>query len=148
MPFSSLTVQGVAVRAVHVPREKLMVDFNQGLALGDAMRRCHALDDLGLYWFEEPTAYNNLDGYAQLARELHTPIQLGENFYGPREYRFTADSSHEMPLLGGSSPSNTFYAGQVTTTYWYAPAAQAIVRSVHNTPYQGSTTVELVEFTR
>lgn len=64
---------------------KLMVDFNQGLSLGDALHRCHALDDQGLYWFEEPIAYNNLPGYAQLARELSTPIQLGENFYGPRE---------------------------------------------------------------
>lgn len=63
----------------------LMVDFNQGLTLGDAIRRCHALDDRGLYWFEEPTTYNNLEGYAQLALELKTPIQLGENFYGPRE---------------------------------------------------------------
>ena len=63
----------------------LMVDFNQGLTLGDAIRRCHALDDQGLYWFEEPTTYNNLEGYAQLARELKTPLQLGENFYGPRE---------------------------------------------------------------
>jgi mandelate racemase len=63
---------------------KLMVDFNQGLSLGDALRRCHALDNQGLYWFEEPIAYNNLAGYAQLARELKTPVQLGENFYGPR----------------------------------------------------------------
>jgi mandelate racemase len=64
---------------------KLMVDFNQGLSLGDALHRCHALDDEGLYWFEEPITYNNLTGYAQLARELKTPVQLGENFYGPRE---------------------------------------------------------------
>lgn len=64
---------------------KLMVDFNQGLSRGDALRRCHALDDEGLYWFEEPTTYNNLEAYAQLARELKTPVQLGENFYGPRE---------------------------------------------------------------
>ena len=35
-------------------------------------------------WFEEPIAYDLLDGYAQLARELDTPVQLGENFYGPR----------------------------------------------------------------
>ena len=63
---------------------KLMVDFNQGLRLGDAMHRCHALDDQGLYWFEEPIAYDNLAGYAQLTRELKTPVQLGENFYGPR----------------------------------------------------------------
>ena len=63
---------------------KLMVDFNQGLSLGDALRRCHALDDQGLYWLEEPIAYSNLNGFAQLARELKTPVQLGENFYGPR----------------------------------------------------------------
>jgi mandelate racemase len=78
-------------RAIRLVREaagqdiKLMVDFNQGLTLGDALHRCHGLDDEGLYWFEEPIAYNNLEGYAQLARELKTPVQLGENFYGPRE---------------------------------------------------------------
>ena len=64
---------------------KLMVDFNQGLTLGEALHRCHALDDEGLYWFEEPTTYNDLAGHAQLARELRTPVQLGENFWGPRE---------------------------------------------------------------
>ncbi len=64
---------------------KLMVDFNQGLPLGDALQRCHALDDQDLYWFEEPITYDNLSGYAQLARELRTPVQLGENFYGPRD---------------------------------------------------------------
>ena len=79
------------VQAIRAVREavggdvKLMVDFNQGLTLGDALHRCHALDDEGLYWFEEPTTYNNLAGYAQLTRELKTPVQLGENFYGPRE---------------------------------------------------------------
>jgi mandelate racemase len=34
---------------------RLMCDFNQGLSLGDALLRCHALDGEGLYWFEEPT---------------------------------------------------------------------------------------------
>ncbi len=74
-----------AVRDAVGAEVKLMVDFNQGLSLGDALHRCHALDDEGLYWFEEPITYNNLPGYAQLARELRTPVQLGENFYGPRE---------------------------------------------------------------
>lgn len=88
---------------------KLMVDFNQGLTLGDAIRRCHALDGLGLYWFEEPTTYNNLEGYAQLARELRTPLQLGENFYGPREL-YRAITMHagdymmpDMMRIGGVS---------------------------------------------
>lgn len=73
-----------AVRSAAGDNIKLMVDFNQGLSLGDALRRCHALDRAGLYWLEEPIAYDNLAGYAQLARELRTPVQLGENFYGPR----------------------------------------------------------------
>ena len=74
-----------AVRDAVGQQVKLMVDFNQGLTLGDALHRCHALDDQGLYWFEEPITYDNLAGYAQLARELETPVQLGENFYGPRD---------------------------------------------------------------
>ena len=64
---------------------KLMIDFNQGLDLADALHRCHMIDDLGLAWIEEPIVYDNLDGYAQLAAELKTPLQIGENFYGPRE---------------------------------------------------------------
>jgi mandelate racemase len=62
----------------------LMVDFNQGLHLGEALERCHAIDDLGLAWIEEPIVYDNLEGYARLTAELKTPIQIGENFYGPR----------------------------------------------------------------
>jgi len=73
-----------AVRAAVGDDVKLMVDFNQGLTLGDALHRCHALDGQDLYWFEEPIAYDNLASYARLRRELRTPIQLGENFYGPR----------------------------------------------------------------
>jgi mandelate racemase len=73
-----------AVREAAGANVKLMCDFNQGLSLGDALVRCHALDDQGLYWFEEPTTYDNIPGYAQLTRELKTPVQLGENFYGPR----------------------------------------------------------------
>jgi mandelate racemase len=73
-----------AVRDAAGEDVKLMVDFNQGLFPGDALRRCHELDGLGLFWFEEPIAYDDLTGYTKLARELRTPLQIGENFYGPR----------------------------------------------------------------
>lgn len=63
----------------------LMVDFNQGLHLGEALQRCHMIDDLGLAWIEEPIVYDNFEGYSKLAVELKTPIQIGENFYGPRD---------------------------------------------------------------
>jgi mandelate racemase len=65
---------------------ELMCDFNQGLSLGEALLRLHALDDQGLSWFEEPIVYDNYEGCAQLARELRTPLQIGENIYGPREF--------------------------------------------------------------
>jgi mandelate racemase len=63
----------------------LMVDFNQGLNLAEALRRCQMIDDHDLAWIEEPIVYDNLDGCVQLAAELKTPLQIGENFYGPRE---------------------------------------------------------------
>ena len=73
-----------AVRRAAGDDVNLMCDFNQGQTLGDALMRCHALNDQGLYWFEEPIPYDEMSGYAQLTRELATPVQLGENFYGPR----------------------------------------------------------------
>ena len=73
-----------AVREAVGSEMNLMVDFNQGLHLGEALEWCHAIDDLGLTWIEEPIVYDNLEGYARLTAELKTPIQIGENFYGPR----------------------------------------------------------------
>jgi mandelate racemase len=62
----------------------LVADFNQGLDLSEALQRCRALDAEGLGWIEEPLRYDDLDGHARLARDLRTPVMLGENFYGPR----------------------------------------------------------------
>jgi mandelate racemase len=73
-----------AVREAVGSEMSLMVDFNQGLHFGEALERCHAIDDLGLAWIEEPIVYDNLEGYARLTADLKTPVQIGENFYGPR----------------------------------------------------------------
>jgi mandelate racemase len=74
-----------AVRGAVGDEMELMVDYNQGLGLDEALRRCHIIDDLGLAWIEEPIVYDDLDGYARLTADLKTPIQIGENFYGPRD---------------------------------------------------------------
>lgn len=74
-----------AVRAAVGSDVHLMVDYNQGLNLSEALIRCQSIDDLGLEWIEEPIVYDNLDGYALLASKLKTPLQLGENFYGARD---------------------------------------------------------------
>ena len=74
-----------AVRSAVGDGMRFMVDFNQGLDLAEALERCHRIDDLGLTWIEEPILYDDYDGYAKLTADLNTPIQIGENFYGPRE---------------------------------------------------------------
>jgi mandelate racemase len=74
-----------AVRKTVGEDVRLMVDFNQGLSLAEALKRCHLIDDCGLAWIEEPIVYDNLDGCTLLAADLKTPLQIGENFYGPRE---------------------------------------------------------------
>ncbi|MDA1090987.1 MAG: mandelate racemase [Proteobacteria bacterium] len=72
-----------AVRGAVGPDVVLPVDFNQGLDVDDAIRRGLALDKEDVYWIEEPTRYDDLNGNARIAREVETPIQNGENFYGP-----------------------------------------------------------------
>jgi mandelate racemase len=74
------------VRGAIGDQVQLMCDFNQGQTLQEAIWRCHALDDQGLVWFEEPVVFDNYAQSAQLARELDTPVQIGENIYGPRSF--------------------------------------------------------------
>jgi mandelate racemase len=58
----------------------VMVDYNQALGLAEALQRGRALDREGIYWLEEPIRHDDYAGLATLARELATPIQIGENF--------------------------------------------------------------------
>jgi mandelate racemase len=83
----SLAADLAAVRAVRkrLPDAvELMTDFNQALDLAEALRRGRALDGEGLAWIEEPIQHDDYAGCARIARELATPIQIGENFAGPR----------------------------------------------------------------
>ena len=68
-----------------IPNTVVMSDFNQSLTYSEAVNRMRALDDMGLYWFEEPLKYSELAGCARLSEKMRTPIMLGENFHGPRD---------------------------------------------------------------
>ena len=61
----------------------IMSDFNCCYEYDTALKRMLALDDLGLYWFEEPINYRNFDDCAKLSSKVKTPICIGENFHGP-----------------------------------------------------------------
>ncbi|AYZ65089.1 mandelate racemase [Burkholderia multivorans] len=74
-----------AVRRVVGDEVRVMVDYNQYLSVADALVRCAALDDERIEWIEEPTAYDDYAGNARIAAAIRTPVQLGENLWGPRE---------------------------------------------------------------
>jgi mandelate racemase len=77
-----------AVRAVRkrLPETvELMIDFNQALSLDEALVRGRAIDSEGIAWIEEPIRHDDFRGSAELARELATPVQLGENFSLPEQ---------------------------------------------------------------
>ena len=75
-----------AVKKTIGPSVALMVDFNQALTVAEATRRGHMIDDEGgVYWIEEPIRADDFAGAARLARDIATPIQLGENFMGPEQ---------------------------------------------------------------
>jgi len=61
----------------------IMVDYNQALSVAEALHRGRALDAAGVYWLEEPIRHDDYEGNARLARELATPVQIGENFSHP-----------------------------------------------------------------
>jgi mandelate racemase len=63
----------------------LMTDYNQSLTVAEAIRRGHVLDSEGICWIEEPTLADDFAGHAQISREIRTPIQLGENWWGPHD---------------------------------------------------------------
>ncbi len=75
-----------AVKKALGTKVTLMVDFNQGLSVNEALRRGHMIDDEGgVHWIEEPVRADDFSGNARIARELATPIQIGENFMGPEQ---------------------------------------------------------------
>jgi len=63
-----------------------MTDFNQGLSVAEAIKRGRMIDEEGgVTWIEEPVRADDFAGNARIAREVATPIQIGENFMGPEQ---------------------------------------------------------------
>ena len=57
---------------------KLMVDANHAYNKNDALYVGKGLDEMEIYWFEEPVAPEDYDGYKELKEKLKTNIAGGE----------------------------------------------------------------------
>ncbi len=89
-----------AMRAAVGPDVSIMVDYNQCLTASDAIGRIRHLEDEGLAWVEEPTLAHDYVGHARITREVETPIQCGENWWGTLDLQHAIDagaSDYIMP---------------------------------------------------
>jgi L-alanine-DL-glutamate epimerase-like enolase superfamily enzyme len=60
---------------------RVMVDSNQVFNRNEALRRGRVYQEMGCFWFEEPLAPQDMDGFAMLAQQLDMRIATGENLY-------------------------------------------------------------------
>jgi mandelate racemase len=124
--YPSLAADIAAVHAVRKrigPDVALMVDYNQVLSLEEALRRGRALDAENIFWLEEPIRHDDYAGNARLARELKTPLQIGENFSLPAGMAVALEQARPTYVM----PDLERIGG---VTGWRAAAALAAVNRV------------------
>lgn len=77
----------VLVREALDSTTQVMVDANQGWSRVDALAAARALDDLGLFWIEEPVPVDDVTGMARIAAAIRTPVAAGESVFGTEGLR-------------------------------------------------------------
>ncbi len=86
---------------------KLLVDYNQSLDVTSAIARERVLEEMDLVWIEEPTTADDYAGHAAIAAAAATPIQIGENMWGPTDFEkaiaegFTDGIMLDVMKIGG-----------------------------------------------
>ena len=97
------------VRRAIGPGIILAVDGNGRWDLPTCLRFCRQAEAFDLYWFEEPTWYDDVAGHAELARATTIPVALGEQLYNFDAFQafFAARAVHyvqpDVTRLGGIS---------------------------------------------
>lgn len=67
-----------AVRGAIGPKAELLVDANSGYSVHTAIKVGRMLERYGVFHYEEPIPYTDLDGMAQVAAALDIPVAVGE----------------------------------------------------------------------
>ena len=127
-----------ALRSAVGPGMAVMVDYNQSLSPLEARLRLEALAGEGLAWVEEPVLAHDYAGFVQLAQRSRIPLQAGENWWGPLDFRHAFNAGvreHVMPDVmkcGGVtgwlavSAMAQVYGTQVSSHLWPEVSAQLL----------------------
>lgn len=81
-----------AVRRLIGDRVDLMIDANMSWTAEQALERARQLEPHHLFWLEEPTIPEDVEGHARLARTLTIPVAVGESLHSPHEFRRYVDA--------------------------------------------------------
>jgi L-alanine-DL-glutamate epimerase-like enolase superfamily enzyme len=76
-----------AMREMLGPDFPLLVDANMRWSVEQAIRASHALAEHDVYWLEEPTIPDDVEGHARILREGSLPIAAGENLHTIYEFQ-------------------------------------------------------------
>ncbi len=99
-----------AMRARLGPDFPLMADANMGWRVDQAIRAARTLAEHNLYWLEEPTIPDDVEGNRRIAREGGLPVASGENLHSVYEFqRMIAGGAVDFPepdvaCVGGVTP--------------------------------------------
>lgn len=119
-----------AVRKAVGPKVRLMVDANGAWSLPKAIQYGRRLAEYDITWLEEPLWYDDVQGHAQLAQRISTPIALGEQLDSIDNFRefVTAGALHY------AQPDATRLGG---ITEWWQVADLALAHRVPVAPHAG-----------
>jgi L-alanine-DL-glutamate epimerase-like enolase superfamily enzyme len=99
-----------AVREAVGPGVKIMVDATESWSLRQARETGRALQDAGIAWLEDPVHHLDVDGLAELRRELTVPVTGGEHLYHLHAFRALLDARAvdvlilDLARVGGITP--------------------------------------------
>jgi L-alanine-DL-glutamate epimerase-like enolase superfamily enzyme len=80
-----------AAREALGPDIKLMADAHGTWSVAEAKAFCRMVEDLDLYWFEEPVTADDKPGLAEVRRSGSVPISTGESEFTRHDFREIAE---------------------------------------------------------
>ncbi|WP_293784058.1 mandelate racemase/muconate lactonizing enzyme family protein [uncultured Aeromicrobium sp.] len=116
-----------SVREFLDPDVPLMVDANQQWDRATAQRMGRVFEEFGLVWIEEPLDAYDVEGHAQLARSLDTPIATGEMLSSVAEHLQLIEAGAadvvqpDAPRIGGITQFLKLATIAESRQLWLAP---------------------------
>ncbi len=123
-----------AAREVLGPGRTLMLDGGMGYTVKRAAELLHRLEDVSLYWLEEPLAADDYEGYRRLSDSVEVRIAAGEADATIRPFRELVERGHVDVLQPDLARCGGFTVGRLI-------AALARERGVEVVPHCFSTGV-------